>query len=404
MSYPINRQTFDEVMVPNYSPLPVIPVRGQGSRVWDQADKEYIDFAGGIAVNALGHCHPRLLLALLEQSQRLWHLSNVWTNEPAIKLAQQLCEKTFAERVYFANSGAEANEAAFKLARKHAFTHFGPEKNEIISCLNGFHGRTLFTVSVGGQAKYCEGFEPVPQGITHIPFNDSKALAEAISDQTCAVVIEPIQGEGGIQPASDEFLQAARKLCDQHNALLIFDEIQTGVGRTGKLYAYQNSSIVPDIMTTAKALGGGFPIGAMLCRKEIAESFNVGSHGSTNGGNPLGCAIANEVLTLVDTPEVLNGVRKKAQQFNQLLEQANQKYPLFRDFRGMGLLIGCELKPDYHGKARQFIQIAEEEGLMLLVAGLNVVRLAPSLIIPDKDIDEGMQRFSRAMDRFLLEI
>ncbi|MCP4595078.1 aspartate aminotransferase family protein [Neptuniibacter sp.] len=404
MTDPINRQTFDEVMVPNYSPLPVIPVRGQGSRVWDQANKEYIDFAGGIAVNALGHCHPRLLLALLEQSQRLWHLSNVWTNEPAIKLAQQLCEKTFAERVYFANSGAEANEAAFKLARKHAFTNFGPEKHEIISCLNGFHGRTLFTVSVGGQAKYCEGFEPVPKGITHIPFNDCKALADAISDCTCAVVIEPIQGEGGIQPASGEFLQAARELCDQHNALLIFDEIQTGVGRTGKLYAYQNSSIVPDIMTTAKALGGGFPIGAMLCRKEIAESFNVGSHGSTYGGNPLGCAIANEVLTLVDTPEVLDGVREKGQQFNQLLEQANQKYPLFRDFRGMGLLIGCELKPDYHGKARQFIQIAEEEGLMLLVAGLNVVRLAPSLIIPNKDIDEGMQRFSRAMDRFLLEI
>lgn len=400
MTQVINRQTFDDVMVPNYSPLSVIPVRGQGSRVWDREGNEYIDFAGGIAVNALGHCHPVLTQALHEQADKLWHLSNVWTNEPAIELAQSLCSRTFADRVYFANSGAEANEAAFKLARKHAYTQFGPDKNEIISCLNSFHGRTLFTVSVGGQPKYCEGFEPVPKGITHIPFNDIHALKEAISPKTCAVVLEPIQGEGGIISATPKFLKAARLLCDHYHAQLIFDEVQTGVGRTGKLFAYEHSDITPDIMTSAKALGGGFPVAAMLCTEAVANSFNVGSHGSTYGGNPLACAVASKVLELIDTPSVLAGVNLKHSLFIQQLEKINQISPVFSEFRGKGLLIGCELKPEYKGQARKLIQIAEQNGLLLLIAGLNVVRLTPSLVIPDEDIEEGLQRFAATIRLF----
>lgn len=400
MTHSINRQTFDEVMVPNYSPLSMIPIKGDGSRVWDQFGKEYIDFSGGIAVNVLGHCHPALREALNLQSEKLWHLSNVWTNEPAIALAQKLCDKTFADRVYFANSGAEANEAAFKLARKHAYNHFGPDKHEIISCKNGFHGRTLFTVSVGGQPKYCEGFEPVPKGIRHITFNDTDALTTAISDKTCAVVLELIQGEGGIITATPEFIRIARQLCDQHNALLIFDEVQTGVGRTGKLYAYEHFNVTPDILTTAKALGGGFPIAAMLCTEATAQSLTVGSHGSTYGGNPLGAAVANKVLELVDSKEVLEGVVHRHTNFINKLKELNQKTPIFSEFRGKGLLIGCELKTEYQGKARTFIQLAEQHGLMLLVAGLNVVRLTPSLIIPEEDIAEGMQRFSITMQAF----
>jgi len=400
MQASVNRETFEQVMVPNYSPLPIIPVKGKGSRVWDQSGKEYVDFAGGIAVNALGHCHPQLIATLQQQAKNLWHLSNVWTNEPALRLAQQLCDKTFAERVYFANSGAEANEAAFKLARKFAYDHSGETKHEIISCLNSFHGRTLFTVSVGGQPKYKEGFEPAPKGIQHIEFNNCQALREAISDKTCAVVIEPIQGESGIIPATADFLQTARSLCDSHNALLIFDEIQTGVGRTGKLYAYQNYGVTPDILTTAKALGGGFPIGAMLCRKTVAQSFGIGSHGSTYGGNPLACAVASTVLDLIDTPELLNAVKQKHETFSQHLERLNKQYPIFHECRGQGLLIGCELKEKFHGKARQLLQMAQEEGVMVLIAGLNVIRLTPSLIIPDQDIEDGMSRLTRAVKRF----
>ncbi|WP_286240925.1 aspartate aminotransferase family protein [Neptuniibacter halophilus] len=403
MSPTLDRELFNQVMVPNYSPLPVIPVRGQGSRVWDQAGREYIDFAGGIAVTALGHCHPELTQALHQQAEKLWHLSNVWTNEPALQLAQLLCDKTFAERVYFANSGAEANEAAFKLARKYAYDHSGPQKHEILSCENSFHGRTLFTVSVGGQAKYREGFEPVPGGIRHLPFNDIAALEASISERTCALVIEPIQGEGGIIPASQEYLQAARELCDRYRALLIFDEIQTGVGRTGKLYAYQHSAVIPDIMTTAKALGGGFPIGAMLCRSEVAESFQFGTHGSTYGGNPLGCAVASALLQVVDSEAVLDGVLSREKRFREQLNQLNQQYPVFDQFRGQGLLLGCALKPDLLGKAKQLLLLAQEEGVMLLIAGPDVIRLAPSLIIPEADIDEGLQRFGRAMHRFLQE-
>ena len=403
MTTQVTRSTFDQVMIPNYAPQAAIPVRGEGSRLWDQEGNEYIDFAGGIAVNALGHCHPRLVEVLNKQSQQLWHLSNVYTNEPALRLASLLTEKTFADRVFFCNSGAEANEAAFKLVRKYAYDNFGADKNEIISFTQSFHGRTLFTVTVGGQPKYREGFEPVPGGITHVPFNDLDALKAAISDKTCAVVMEPIQGEGGIIAADPEFARGVRELCNQHNALLVFDEIQTGVGRTGDLYAYMGLGVVPDILTSAKALGGGFPIGAMLATAKAAESLGFGTHGSTYGGNPLACAVAEAVLQIIDTPEVLTGVKQRHALFVAELEKINAKYSVFADIRGQGLLIGAELVEALYGQGPNILAAAREEGLMLLVAGPKVLRLTPSLIISEAEILDGMQRLDRAIAKVLEE-
>lgn len=396
---PITRALFDEVMTPNYAPAAIVPVRGEGSRLWDQEGRDYIDFAGGIAVTVLGHAHPKLVAALNEQGQKLWHVSNVLVNEPALKLARRLCELTFAERVFFANSGAEANEAALKLARKYATDHGGPDKREIIAFTPSFHGRTLFTVTVGGQAKYTEGFEPLPPGITHVPFNDLPAFAAAISDRTCAVIVEPVLGESGVVSATPEFLEGVRALCDQHRALLIFDEVQTGNGRTGHLYAYMGYGITPDILTTAKGLGGGFPISAMLTTSSIAASLTVGSHGTTYGGNPLACAVAGAALELLADPALLAGVRHKHTLFMDGLQRINQRFGVFRELRGKGLLLGCELVESWQGRSRDFIKAAMDEGLLVLVAGPDVIRLAPALIIPDAMIEEGLQRFARAIER-----
>ncbi|OPX55649.1 aspartate aminotransferase family protein [Oceanospirillum multiglobuliferum] len=397
----VTRALFDEVMVPNYNPQQMVPVRGLGSRVWDQDNNEYIDFAGGIAVNALGHCHPAMVETLKQQADQLWHLSNTFTNEPALRLAKKLTDATFADKVFFCNSGAEANEAAFKLARKFAYDNFGADKNEIIAFYQGFHGRTLFTVSVGGQAKYREGFEPAPGAITHVAYNDLEALKAAISDKTCAVVMEPMQGEGGVIPADAEFARGVRELCDQHNALLVYDEVQTGVGRTGRLYQYMELGVTPDILSTAKALGGGFPIGAMLTTNKVAPSLGFGTHGSTYGGNPLACAVAETVLDIINQPEVLEGVATKRAVFEEELEKINNQYNIFTEVRGRGLLIGAELVPAWHGKAAQFLAAAREHGLLMLVAGPNVIRFAPSLIIPDEDIRAGMAKLGDAIAQVL---
>lgn len=399
----VTRATFDEVMVPNYAPSAIIPVRGEGSRVWDKEGKEYIDFAGGIAVTALGHSHPTLVNVMREQAGQLWHLANVMTNEPALRLATKLTEKTFADRVFFANSGAEANEAAFKLARRYAFDHFGPQKNEIIAFNKSFHGRTLFTVSVGGQAKYKEGFEPTPGGIKHCDYNDIEQLKAIISDNTCAVVMEPIQGEGGVIPADKEFAKQVRELCDQYNALLVFDEVQSGVGRTGTLYAYEQLGVTPDVLTTAKALGNGFPVSAMLATEKAAKSLAFGTHGSTYGGNPMACAIAEAVIDIIDTPEVLEGVKERHDIFVAGLEAINKKHQVFKDIRGMGLLIGAEVVDSLAGKAGTFITATAEEGLFVLVAGPNVLRLAPSLIITKEEISEGLARLERAIVKAVAE-
>lgn len=394
----VSRDLFDEVMVPSYAPGAVIPVRGEGSRVWDQSGREFLDLAGGIAVSCLGHCHPELVAALTEQANKLWHLSNVMTNEPALRAAKALCDATFAERVFFANSGGEANEAAFKLARRYAWEHFGPEKHEIISFRNSFHGRTLFTVSVGGQAKYLEGFEPAPPGIHHAEYNNLASVEALISrEKTCAVVVEPIQGEAGVMPADAEFLRGLRKLCDDNDVLLVFDEVQTGMGRTGHLFAYQMYDVVPDILSSAKGLGGGFPVAAMLTTARIAASLSVGTHGSTYGGNALACAVAGKVVEIVRRPETLAGVAARSARLRKGLEAIGETYGVFSHVRGEGLLLGAVLSEAWRGKSKDFLDAGLAEGVLVLAAGNDVVRFAPSLIIDEADIDEGLARFERAV-------
>ncbi len=393
----VTRETFDQVMVPNYAPLKVIPVKGEGCKLWDKEGNEYIDFAGGIAVNALGHCHPALVAALKEQGEKLWHLSNVFTNEPALELARKLVDNTFADKVFFSNSGGEANEAAFKLARKYASENFGPEKNEIISFKQSFHGRTLFTVSVGGQAKYTQGFEPLPQGITHLEYNNIEMLEQAVSDKTCAIVLEPVQGEGGIIPATTEFMLKVRELCDKFNAVMILDEIQTGMGRTGELFAYMHHGVEPDVLTSAKALGGGFPIGAMLAKDKFAAALKVGTHGSTYGGNALGCAVASKAFDIISDKAVLDGVKEKRALIETKLQMINEKYEIFEEVRGQGLLIGGALKQEYLGRARDFMVAALEQNLMILMAGPDVVRMAPSLLVSEAEIEQGMSALEKAV-------
>jgi len=399
----VTRELFNDVMVPNYNPAAMIPVRGVGSKIWDQDDKEYIDFAGGIAVNVLGHCHPELVNVLKEQGEKLWHLSNVYTNEPALRLAKKLTDATFADMVYFANSGAEVNEAALKLARRWALDHYGPEKDQIIAFNQGFHGRTFFTVTVGGQAAYSDGFGPKPGAITHTTYNDLAALEAIISDKTCAIMMEPLQGEGGIIVPDPEFVKGVRALCNKHNALLIFDEVQSGVGRTGDLFAYMGLDVVPDILTSAKSLGGGIPIGAMLTTKAIGSHLKVGTHGSTYGGNPLACAIAEKALDIINDPTILAGVKAKEALFREHLTRINDKYQVFSEVRGKGMLLGCAMNEKYQGRARDFMVAATEKGTMCLIAGINVVRFAPSLVIPDEDIIEGLRRFEEGIAHVLAQ-
>ena len=393
----VTRELFDEVMVPNYAPSSIIPVRGEGSRVWDQNDNELIDFAGGIAVNCLGHCHPALVAAVNEQASKIWHLSNVMTNEPALRLAKKLTDATFADQVYYANSGGESNEAALKLARRWALDNYGKEKDQIIAFKQGFHGRTFFTVTVGGQEAYSDGFGPKPGAIDHVAYNDLEALKALMSDKTCAVMMEPLQGEGGLVSPTDEFAKGVRQLCDEHNALLIFDEVQTGFGRLGSFFAYMDLGVTPDILTSAKALGGGFPIGAMLTTKDIAKHLKPGTHGSTYGGNPLACAVGEAVIDIINTPAVLDGVKVKEAQIRAGFEAINAKYNVFSEIRGKGLLLGAVLNEQYQGRARDFMVASAENGLMALVAGANIVRFAPSLVIPEADISDGLVRFEKAV-------
>ena len=402
---PVTRATFDQLMVPCYAPAPFVPVRGEGSRVWDQDGRMYIDFASGVAVTALGHCHPAMVKAIEEQAKKLWHVSNWMTNEPALRLARRLIDATFAERAFFCNSGAEANEAALKLARRYANDRDGPHKFRVISTLNAFHGRTLMTVTAGGQAKYSAGFGPNPAGFTHVPYNDVAALEAAFRDEggddICAVILEPMQGEGGMTPGTPAFLQAARRLCNEHRALLILDEIQSGMGRTGTLFSYMQKGIVPDILTSAKGLGGGFPVGAMLTTNEIAGVFGVGVHGTTYGGNPLACAVAGAVFDVVNTTEVLDGVKARHALFMEGLKAINARRKVFADLRGEGVWLGAELDTPWKGKSMDVLKAAGDAGLIVLVAGPDVLRIAPSLVISLDEILEGLARLEGALDRAL---
>jgi succinylornithine transaminase family protein len=394
----VDRATYDQVMVPTYAPAAWVPVRGKGLWLWDQDGRQYLDFTAGIAVSGLGHAPDAVVAALHEQAQRLWHVGNGYTNEPVLRLATALTEATFADRVFFANSGAEANEAAFKLARKWAHCRHGPGKSRLVACTNAFHGRTLFTVTVGGQPKYTEGYEPLPPAISHVPFNDLAAAEAAMGDEVCAVVVEPVQGEGGVTPATREYLLGLRALCHRHQALLIFDEVQCGMGRTGELYAYMGYGVVPDILTSAKALGNGFPIGAMLTTEDLASAFSVGAHGSTYGGNPLATAVALKVFETINQPAFLARVRAAGARLHGLLKALVTDYPqVFAGVRGLGLMLGLVLAEAYQGRAKELTRLCEAEALLLLIAGPDVLRVVPPLIVSDDEMDEAMLRLRRAL-------
>lgn len=399
---PVSRQTFDEVMVPVYAPSAMVPVRARGLELWDQQGKQYLDFTAGIGVTSLGHAHPEVVEALRVQAETLWHVGNGYTNEPVLRLARALVAATFADRAFFCNSGAEANEAAFKLARKYAHSKFGPAKSRIVSCVNSFHGRTLFTVSVGGQPKYTEGFEPLPPDLIHIPFNDIEAARATINNDVCAVVVEPVQGEGGVLSASADYLKTLRELCDATGALLIFDEVQCGMGRTGELFAYMGYGVTPDILTSAKALGNGYPVGAMLTTETVASAFSAGAHGTTYGGNPLAATVALKVLQTINTPAFLARVKQASQTLVGRLEGICRDYPqVFARVRGSGLMLGMVLADAWRGKAKDITKSAEAQGLMLLIAGPDVVRLLPALVVSDAQIDEADKRLRRALDAML---
>ena len=376
----------DDYLLNVYARLPVTLVRGQGVRVWDTGGKQYLDFLAGIAVNSLGHCHPRMVAAIQEQAATLMHVSGYYYTAPVAKLAEKLVGTSAMERAFFCNSGAEANECAIKIARKYAKSHGGPNKYGIVAADKSFHGRTMATVTATGQPKYSEPFAPVVQGFTHVPFNDIAALTAAVTDDTCAILLEPIQGEGGIYPAHKPYLEAARALCDKHNALLIFDEVQTGVGRTGKWWAYEHYGVIPDILTSAKGLGGGFPIGACLARGEAAVTLVPGDHGSTFGGNPLACRAALAVLETIEDEHLLANAHAMGQYFVHRLNEAPFRDKL-ADIRAVGLMLGVELAaPD----AKRVLNAALEHGLLLSAIGDHILRIVPPLIVTQADIDEAM--------------
>ncbi len=395
------RQEYPNYFLDIYGQVDFVPVRGVGSRLYGANDEEVIDFAGGIAVNALGHAHPQMIASLTTQAQKLWHVSNIMVNQPAVELGKALVNASDFDKVFICNSGTEAVEAGLKLARRYGLVNFGAHKHKVVSFKNSFHGRTLFGVSAGGQSKYSADFAPLPAGIIHGEFNDLASAEELIDGNTVVVIVEVIQAEGGVIKASTEFLLKLRELCDKHHAILMFDEVQTGIGRTGKLFAYQHYPIQPDLISIAKALGGGFPIGAILVKEQFSSGFAIGSHGTTFGGNPLACAVALSVLNIINTAEVLMGVTQREQLFRKQLNLLNQEFNLFEEIRGQGLLIGAVLKPQYHGRAREIMNLGFTYGIALLNASPNVIRFTPSLIIPEEDIRLGMTRFARALREFV---
>ena len=389
--------------VPNYAPKPVVFDHGEGSRLWDIDGREYIDLGTGISVNSFGHRHPDLIGAVTAQAGRLFHTSNLYYVEPTVRLAEELVDGTFAERVFFCNSGAEANEAAIKIVRRHASeAGRGPEEREIITFEGSFHGRTLATVTATAQPKYQEGFEPLPGGFTYCPFNDPEALEAAISDRTCAVMLEPVQGEGGVTPSRQGFLRHVQDLCRRHDALLVLDEIQSGMSRTGKFFAYEwESGIEPDVVTMAKALAGGLPMGAVLAGARAADALTVGTHGSTFGGNPVAAAAARVAVNLARSEDLLANVVRQGDAFRLFLNRVNAELNLFRDVRGKGLIIGAELGEPYEGKAGALVDACADEGVIVLVAGPSVLRLLPPLNIGDEDVNDATARMERVFRAFV---
>ncbi|MBI5188011.1 MAG: acetylornithine transaminase [Nitrospirae bacterium] len=380
-----------------YDRLPVVLRKGRGMKVWGSDGKEYLDFAGGVAVNCLGHCHPRVVIAIQKQAQRLLHVSNFYYIEPQIRLAKLLIEHSFADKVFFCNSGAEANEAAIKLARKYAKEHISQNRYEIITAQNSFHGRTLATLTATGQEKFKHGFEPLVPGFRHVPFNDIATIKKAITKDTCAIMLEPIQGEGGVKLPDHNYLKEVRELCNKHNILLILDEVQTGMGRTGKLFAYEHYGITPDIMTIAKGLGGGVPIGAMLATDKVASAFQPGNHATTFGGNPLVCAAAIATIeTLLEDGFILDQCNRMGEYLKKGLEHLRTEFPsVIVDIRGLGLLLGMELTRE----CNSVVKACLNRGVLVNCTAGNVVRFMPPLIVQEKDIDHLIDVLGEALER-----
>ncbi|WP_440223616.1 acetylornithine/succinylornithine family transaminase [Dokdonella sp. MW10] len=390
-------------LVPVYRQRELILDRGEGSRLWDLDGRDYVDFAGGIAVNALGHADPDLVAALHAQAGKLWHTSNVFYSEPPLRLAEELVAATpFASRVFFCNSGAEANEAAIKLVRRHASDQGRPPERRVIVTFEGsFHGRTLAAVTATAQPKYQHGYEPLPGGFRYGAFNDIDGLDALLGDDVAGVLVEPVQGEGGVVPATPEFLRALRERCDALGALLVFDEIQCGMGRTGTLWAHEADGVVPDVMTVAKALGGGFPIGAMLVGSKVAETLPFGSHGTTFGGNPLAAAVARVALRKLSSREVAGNVGRQSVALQVGLERLGHETGVFTGVRGRGLMLGAVLAPAYAGKAGAILDHAARAGLLVLQAGPDVVRVVPALTITSDEVEDGLARLGEALRAFV---
>ncbi len=385
----------DHYVARTYARSPIALVRGKGTRVWDADGKEYLDFLAGIAVNSLGHCHPAVVRAIQQQSRKLLHVSNLYHIVPQSELARELCRRSFADRVFFCNSGAEANEAAIKLARRYGGEHLGG-RYEILSTHNSFHGRTLATLTATGQEKVRAGYDPLPSGFRQIPFNDLQAAEEAVDpNKTVGFLVEPIQAEGGINVADGEYLRGLRELCDRRGLLLIFDEVQTGMGRTGKLFGYEHYGVKPDIMTLAKALGGGLPLGAMLARETVAESFTPGSHASTFGGNPLACSAGLAVVKTLLQGGVLKNCGKMEKVFVSGLERLQNQFSFVRGIRGRGLLLGLELEMD----GAKIAEACMKEGLLLNCTASRVLRFAPPLTITQKEIGRGLAILEKVLAR-----
>lgn len=397
----ITRKTFDEVMFPCYNPMNMVIKKAHGSYVFDNEGNKYVDLTSGIAVNCLGHTPDGVQKVIKKTCKNLIHVSNIFCNEYTLSLAKKLTSLTGYDKVFFVNSGAEANETALKLARRVAFDDYGAEKNEIISFVNSFHGRTFFSVTVGGQESYSDGFGPKPAAITHIPYNDIATFENTISNKTCAVILEPIQGEGGIIKADDAFLVKVRELCDKYHAALIFDEVQTGVARSGTLYAYEQTPVKPDILTSAKGLASGLPIGAVLTYDNFAKHFVPGTHGSTFGGNALACSVGCYVLDKVSDKKFLENVKATSEYIKAAIRKLDEKHHVFDDVRGEGLLMGLVLNKKYSGKSGALQKECFKYKLLTLTAHGDVLRLAPALNIKKSVVDEAMKLLDKSLTDFV---
>jgi acetylornithine/N-succinyldiaminopimelate aminotransferase len=384
----------DENIMNTYKRFRIVLAKGSGTKVWDVNGKGYLDFVAGIAVCNLGHSHPQVIAAVKEQLDNLTHVSNLYYTEPQAQLARMLVENSFADKVFFCNSGAEANEAAIKLARKYAYENMGPDKYELITMKNSFHGRTMATITATGQEKFQFGFTPLLEGFTYVPFNDLQALEAAVSNKTCGIMLEPIQGEGGVNIPDDNYLASVREICDRHGILLIVDEVQTGIGRTGKLFAYEHSGIKPDIMTLAKALGNGFPVGAMLATDQIAKAFIPGNHASTFGGSPLAMAAANATVKMMLQGNVLEHCRKMGEYLLLRLQNLQQKHKIIKEVRGKGLMLAAELNIE----SGEIINECMHKGLLINSAGSKTLRFVPPLIITTQDIDQAVKVLDEVME------